>query len=880
MESVIYAERNAGGIISTRGTAAVTQEFHLSITPVGDDRYLIRTESVEPGVPLAEAQVNWPVADWLEEARRHPHNPLMQLLQSDAEAATGGVTEPAGKLVTAPLTPAAHLVQFGQTLYNALFTGRIRDSWLAAQGIAQNQHQILHLRLGFKDSRLQRLPWEILYGDDRPLATGNDVTLARYYVAQGMTERGALPALPPADQPLQVLMVISAPDDQERLALRREVQHLQQELETARISSGEVNPLSPQRSLLRPIHLTLLEQPNRAQLVQALEQGGFHVLHYAGHSDVGESGGDLFLVNPETGLTDRLTGEDLAGLLVNNGIAMAVFNSCRGAYTATDDADAGWREQNLVQSLVNRGVPGVVAMAERIPDEVALMFTRLLYRSLRRGYPIDLSMSRTRQGLISTYGSDQVYWMLPILYLHPEFDGYLHQPLGDRANTEELDPWLLDDMALAESTATALALAQEEGSDPSLVMSPHADADLEALLDDLAGDGADYVNREDSDYPDYGDDDYGDGDYDDDAEVVSDLLTQLSSPTVSDRSSPLPAHTDEELSPAWQRDRPPLEDRLPENPSYQVRDKTYPGIPPVTTPADATDKQPAIATEDASPKSRFPFSTLPPALLWIGLGLTGAAAATVLAVAALQQQFFSQSPNNEPPQPIPAPTDPVASSSQAYQNALVALKAEDMARVRQELEILLQPSQNNLASVQAVLMQATPTQRQENPDLAYVEGRFDWQSIPQGNASAFDALRAWKAATDNRKGFLEALVALGFAYYETGEYQKAIVTWNQAVNVDQGMLQDGTQNGPYQAARPEITGNAFAGLAMVYVKYAEQTDDPGNTDRFLQNAQDYWAIAKRLQPNLINDYPLDWLWGPVTTDLSNTIQQLESSGLD
>lgn len=78
-----------------------------------------------------------------------------------------------------------------------------------------------------------------------------------------------------------------------------------------------------------------------------------------------------------------------------------------------------------MQALVNRGVPGVIAMADRIPDDVALTFTQLLYRHLRQGYPIDLSLSRVRQGLREAHRSAQPLWMLPLLYLRPGFDGYL-----------------------------------------------------------------------------------------------------------------------------------------------------------------------------------------------------------------------------------------------------------------------------------------------------------------------------------------------------------------------------------------------------------------------------------------------------------------------
>jgi tetratricopeptide (TPR) repeat protein len=211
-------------------------------------------------------------------------------------------------------------------------------------------------------------------------------------------------------------MVLAVPADQDALALKQEAEQLKQELQAS--SSGNSHPR---------IELTILEQPGREQLTQALEHNHYQVLHYAGHSNLSAAGGNIYLVNHRTGLSEALSGDDLAGLLVNNGIRMAVFNSCRGGYAATA-VSSSEAEGNLAEALVKRGIPAVLAMAERIPDEVALNLSRLFYRNLKQGYPVDLSLSRSRQGLISSYGSDQLYWALPILYLHPKFDGYL-QPV-------------------------------------------------------------------------------------------------------------------------------------------------------------------------------------------------------------------------------------------------------------------------------------------------------------------------------------------------------------------------------------------------------------------------------------------------------------------
>ncbi|MBF2025866.1 MAG: CHAT domain-containing protein [Oscillatoriales cyanobacterium C42_A2020_001] len=410
----------------------MTQEFHLSVTPIRDNEYLVRTEQVAPGVPLAEEQVVWHIDDWLTEAGLLMGDPLMGLLRSGTGSHTGfSQIGPSAFSSPNQSKVAANLVAFGQRLYNALFQGTIRDSWMMAQGIAQHQHHRLRFRLGLKSTKLHRLPWEVLYAGDRPLATGTEVIFSRYHSSFSVLKshqpfRKAITGDP--NQSLKILMVLSAPSDQEVLALKQEAAHLQQELQaTTQAGTGQFSA----------IELTILEQPGREQLTQALEHNHYQVLHYAGHSDLSAAGGSLYLVNSKTGLTEVLSGEDLAGLLVNNGVRMAVFNSCRGVYTATSEAGQSG-EGNLAESLVRRGIPAVLAMAERIPDDVALNLSRLFYRNLKQSYPIDLSLSRTRQGLVSSYGSDQLYWALPILYLHPEFDGFLQPLTGASNQTVEL----------------------------------------------------------------------------------------------------------------------------------------------------------------------------------------------------------------------------------------------------------------------------------------------------------------------------------------------------------------------------------------------------------------------------------------------------------
>lgn len=476
----------------------MTQEFHISITPVRNDEYWVRTEQVAPGVPLADEQFAWPVHDWLDQARHLMNDPLVGLLQGNGTNRMGSSASGRASDASPQEPTVTNLVDLGRLLYEALFQGRLRDSWMTAQGIAQHRGEVLRLRLGLKGSELPRLPWEVLNGgihhvyagSARPLATGTDILFSRYQPGMGMLGAIAYPPAPKPRQTLRLLMAIAAPNDQQQLKLKQEAEHLQHELKL-QLDMLQNNMVGT----LPEIRVTILEQPGREQLAQALEQGNYQIFHFAGHSELGAAGGQLYLVNRHTGLSEPMSGDDLAGLLVNNGIQMAVFNSCRGAYTANTNAHHNEGDRSLTEALVSQGVPAVLAMAEQIPDDVALTLTRLFYRNLKQDYPVDLSLSRARQGLLSAYSSQQLYWALPILYMHPEFDGYLTS--GDRALDNPADSLVRIPQTLAVST---LAPSQSVSADAPTGLQSTGDGTPETnpLLDDADGDDADGIETGES----------------------------------------------------------------------------------------------------------------------------------------------------------------------------------------------------------------------------------------------------------------------------------------------------------------------------------------------------------------------------------------------
>lgn len=881
----------------------MTQEFHLSITPVGQDTYLIRTERMATGVRIAEEQVTWPVERWLQQTRQELDDPILSILQQP-------FSRPTVDLPPESDTPQSLLI-LGQELYTALFQGSVRDSWMAAQSIAQNRGEGLRLRVGLPEARLHQLPWEVLHDGDRPLATGTDIVFSRYQMERGSPSFSPYPWQKRSEQPLRILMVTAAPTDQERLLLRQEFQQLSQELVRSQVPL--LVPDAP------AVEIKLLEQPGRAELTQALEQGNYQVFHYAGHSDPGPLGGSLYLVNSKTGLTEILNGEDLAGLLVNNGIRMAVLNSCRGNYDADPGLAAENGQRNLAQALLRRGVPGVLAMAERIPDEVAITLSRLFYRNLKQGYPVDLSLSRARQGLISAYGSQQLYWALPVLYLHPLFDGYVAAETNDAHGLPLIAGY--DDMDLEAvlnnwddpEFANAIAQSGQVGINDELsqlesaaLVSEWDDESLRPWLDaqstqsDPVPDSASTRQlTTPSGFPSRSDlnvltDELEQATtrYSNDAATVASLIEQLSYTepnSVSTTEPSVRASQDEVLLP----------DESADSGSTLYRDWSQP----------ATSAQPGAGSElpypdgvgsavayssGSNPGSQRSDSTHAhdPAqrdrkLLWagIGAGVVSILAATLLSTAVLHMA----SQNDRSPsagildgiEDVPDATQVLSPDQLAEQTtgdlttiALVRLQNNNVVQAADAIEVLLE--RGALPQAQTVLAEA-PSALQEDATINFLKGRLAWQFMEVGNPdySASDARRYWEFAVQKEQDNPLYHIALGFSYYAEDRFDVAAQTWLNALSIieeqqtaalKQQIPDYAPNSDEYALVVPSLTDDsraltAYAGLALASAQLAQSQPDPIQTTMLSKAHKLYrTVISNDTEQFQTLKLAQNWLW--------------------
>jgi len=837
----------------------VTQEFHVSITPVRDDEYLIRTEKVSSGVPLAEQQILWPIEDWLHQAQQLMGDPLTGLLRDNRlPAAIAAAQNPTSKLKRPEAEQSLlSLMDLGQQLYNHLFQGFLRDSWMTAQGIAQHRGEVLRLRLGLKGALLPRLPWEVMHssGPDgiglaaHPLATGTNVLFSRYQPSVTIAPSNF--SRHPSGQ-VRMLMVISAPSDQAQLKLKQEARQLQQELgmRPASLSNGLAEGLPD-------IQVTILEQPGRKELAQALEQGHYQILHYAGHSDVAAAGGQLYLVNSQTGLTESLSGNDLAGLLVNNGVRIAVFNSCCGSYRAANGDGAG---RNLTEALINRGVPSVLAMAEQIPDDVALTLTRLLYRNLKQGYPIDLSLSRARQGLVAAYGSTQLYWALPTLYVHPDFNGYLLA--RDRHSDNLADSLARLPHFHSIPLPNSMVAPSPSAADTAEDLGPHAATDpIYPAQDEL--DGLDNVDIDEEALEIT--DSSGLGDYGDEHNAALDLL-QGTQADANDRSVSQQASRPAAIAPSSPRSESSALEAEPPAAHQPTIDRSKTAAS-AAAPFDASP-QGSSAAILASPRWMQLLPGRAALLLLVPLGVALAVGAVQLARGPSSSDDVVATRSVDADAVLDNISD--ATTEAIEQAARISFIENDIDAGEEALTELL--NRGTLEEAEAAL-EAVPDEQISDPRINFLHGRLAWESLKRGNTSAdvYEARRFWDFAVQQSPQPLY-YNALGFALYTEGRTAAAMDAWLETLMLLEGEGvavypgETSTDGSQITVAVPDQITNqdaltAYAGLAVA-MAFMSSSPTPNQPPDLLSKAVQIQQVVMQGDPVTFQPENLrqNWLW--------------------
>ena len=349
-----------------------------------------------------------------------PHVPLIhhasqsaRMLPPDNDVSAGQGTSYSSRLMQ----------QLGIDLWTWLFDGPIRNTLAQSQGIAIGQNKPLRLRLEIRDPDFIPLPWEIM----QQMAGKQAISLSQQLLFSRTTsDVDVFHPFTRSHQALNILLVLG--QDVQRHT--RSVTGLQLEQEAAALATvlktcGQPNPTSEKFVAPVACNVETLLQPTPTELIDALERGAFNILFYAGHGEPAPDGGLLFLRSDAV-----INGTELAQVLVRTQVTLAVFNACWGAQPEQVGSQTIPRS-SLAEVLIHQGVPAVLGMRDSIADQEALTFIQTLAQALASRMPIDQAVAVARQQLLTIYKFNQPAWTLPVLYMHPQFEGELIKPIEE-----------------------------------------------------------------------------------------------------------------------------------------------------------------------------------------------------------------------------------------------------------------------------------------------------------------------------------------------------------------------------------------------------------------------------------------------------------------
>jgi CHAT domain/AAA domain len=285
----------------------------------------------------------------------------------------------------------ALLPEIGQRLYQALFGSagaqQVLQPWRLQPGKDRQISIVSDI------PRVLSLPWELLHDEQGFLAlrTQHPVSIMRRLTLK------ELPALPtPFTPPLRILLVTARPDDAGFVDPRGIARELLEEI-TPQVKAGTIA-----LEFLRPPTLPALRQR-----LSDRQRPPIQVLHFDGHGAFGsvqmpQDGLRLVSRGPrgllafenEEGKQELVAAEDLAQVLQDSGVRLAIFNACQSAQGAQDEVFS-----SVAARLVKGGIDAVVAMSASVLVASATRYVEAFYRALASGEAVPLAQERARQAL-------------------------------------------------------------------------------------------------------------------------------------------------------------------------------------------------------------------------------------------------------------------------------------------------------------------------------------------------------------------------------------------------------------------------------------------------------------------------------------------------
>lgn len=309
-------------------------------------------------------------------------------------ALLSSITQQFAAQAVSPLDPR-HVKALGRSLFEGIFQGEVENCLARSLDRALDEADGLRIRLRLNDvPELAGLPWEYLYDPSRQrfLALSEETPIVRY-LELPVTDRILTVALP-----LRILVMVADPSDV--------IPRLDSEAEWKRLSDA--------LETLSEAGLVILDRlPNNTleALQTRLQQNEYHIFHFIGHGFFDPiSSQSCLLVEDREGKARTVTADLLVTILRDHRALRLVFlNSCEGGRNSLQDIFAG-----TAQTLVQQGIPAVIAMQAAVTDNAAANLAPSFYRALTNGYPVDAALAEARKALYVQ--NDTLEWATPVLF--------------------------------------------------------------------------------------------------------------------------------------------------------------------------------------------------------------------------------------------------------------------------------------------------------------------------------------------------------------------------------------------------------------------------------------------------------------------------------
>ena len=295
------------------------------------------------------------------------------------------------------------LKDFGANLFEALFQPDIRDHYDKSLGMAYAKNAYLRIKLRIDAPDLACYPWEYMYDGKQTkefLALHQKLSLTRFVA---IPEPVPAVALKP---PLRILVIMPNPVDGRYPPLN---------VETEKKLIKEALGKLERRGI---VQLQFLKEATLNGLAKELKKR-VDIIHFIGHGAYAEPLGGGLVFENQAGEADLVNIDRFGKLLEGKPLRLVVLNACQTAQTSASDISMG-----VAPGLVKIGVPAVVAMQFKIPDESAIEFSKEFYTTLAETFQVDRAVSEARRKMFINLEAGRIDWGIPVLFMRKD-DGVI-----------------------------------------------------------------------------------------------------------------------------------------------------------------------------------------------------------------------------------------------------------------------------------------------------------------------------------------------------------------------------------------------------------------------------------------------------------------------